>query len=110
MDKSMKKVLLIGAVMIALLLAVSSVSEPRNENEAKPTDNELETLLAAIEGVDQVRVVFYYNQESSAKDKQEVSGIAVVYAGSAGAQAEKKMYELISSLYGIPYSRIYVSR
>ena len=105
MDKSMKKVLLIGAVMIALLLAVSSVSEPRNENEAKPTDNELETLLAAIEGV-----VFYYNQESSAKDKQEVSGIAVVYAGSAGAQAEKKMYELISSLYGIPYSRIYVSR
>ena len=104
----MKKILLIGAAMILLLFLISGVGESDKKTDV-PAGSELETLLASIDGVDQVRVVFYYNKDTAAK-KEEVNGIAVVYSGAADAGTEKKMYELIRSLYGIPYHRIYISR
>ncbi|MCI8331934.1 MAG: NYN domain-containing protein [Clostridiales bacterium] len=108
MDKSMKKILLIGAAMIFLLLLLSTMGET-DKTVDTPAGSELEALLASLDGVDQVRVVFYYSKETTAK-KEEVNGIAVVYSGTADAGTEKKMYELIRSLYGIPYHRIYISR
>ncbi|MCI8589957.1 MAG: NYN domain-containing protein [Clostridiales bacterium] len=108
MDKSMKKILLIGAAMILLLVLIGGIAEQEKKTDV-PAGSELEALLASLEGVDQVQVVFYYNKDTTAK-KEEVNGIAVVYSGTADAGTEKKMYELIRSLYGIPYHRIYISQ
>ena len=109
-DKSMKKILLIGAVLMAVLAVLSNFSDKDDTPLTQTEDQKLETLLASIDGVEQASVAFYYSEDQNGKNTAQVSGIAIVYRGNGASQTEAKIYELINSLYGIPYNRIYVSR
>ena len=103
-DKSLKKIIFLGGALLIALSVLSIISHTTQENSLNGGEEEkLTALLSEIEGVESVNAAFSYSEGG------RISGIAVVYRGPSSALTVRRMYELINSLYGIPYSRIYVS-
>lgn len=80
-------------------------SENKTDSSANGTEESLCALICCIDGVDEARVEF---SRGTSSGEEEIVGIAVVYKGDGSSETKGKVYELISALYGIPYSRIYV--
>lgn len=91
------------ALGAALMLCICMIPAVTRSSGKQSADNELEQLLAQIDGVQSVSAAFYYEQGD------RPLGVAVVYTGDKRSETVAKIYELISALYGLPYNRIYVS-
>ncbi len=99
-DRKQRAVVIIGIIAI-IISVVFSLTEKDDKKSGGNTSSDIEGLIAAIDGVDEPKVIIY-------TDEEDICGIAVVYSGDKSFATKSKIYELISSLYGISYSRIYV--
>lgn len=99
-DRKQRIVVIIGIIAI-IISVVFSLTEKNEKKFNGNTTSDIEGIIDAIDGVDEPRVIIY-------TDEENICGIAVVYSGDKSFETKSKIYELISSLYGISYSRIYV--
>ena len=99
-DRKQRIVVIIGIIAI-ILSVVFSLAEKNGKKSDINTATGIEELIDAIEGVNEPKVIIYTSED-------DICGIAVVYNGDKSFETKSKIYELISSLYGISYSRIYV--
>lgn len=97
--------MILGALALFAVCVLSFLSENKTITNKSGTEDSLCALICCIDGVEEACVEF---SRGTSKDKDEIVGIAVVYKGDTSIETKGKVYELISSLYGIPYSRIYV--
>ena len=104
LDRNVRKAILICGVLFAGVLVLFSLTGEGAVKDEK--EDELEILLCSIDGVDEVKAVYYYADD---KNGEVIDGVAIVYKGREDSRITERMYELINALFNIPYNRIYVS-
>ena len=93
--------ILFGAALTVFgMISGDGVNKPDINTEL---ESRLEKLLSEVNGISDVRVMIH----DSSGDPNEIVGIAVVCKASDKIKAEVSM--LISSLFGVPSSRVYVT-
>ena len=102
-DKNIRSVLLICLVVLSVAVFFSFISDGGQKTDS---GSELEAMLCDIEGVEDVKVVYYYTDGG---DAARPAGVVISYNGTGDRATDRTIYEMIHALYDIPYSRIYVS-
>lgn len=85
--------------MLCLSLVSYYFSSPRSNKEG---GEDLSGLISCLEGVDSAKCIFTYSDD-------KITGVAVVYSGTDDKNTALDIYELVSTLYGIEYNKIYIS-
>ncbi len=85
--------------MLFLSLVSYYFSSPRPDKEG---GEDLSELISCLAGVDSAKCIFTYSDD-------EITGVAVVYSGIDDKNTALGIYELVSTLYGIEYNKIYIS-
>ncbi len=98
-DKKQKLILIIG--ILAIIASVIFTLTDKSKDTIEYSQSDIESLISNIDGISEAKVIVY-------KSGENIEGIAVIYSGDSSARTKNKIYELISSLYGITYSRIFV--
>lgn len=100
-DKKQKLILIIGILAIIASVIFTLTDNKGKDKDLSYSQSDIEYLISNIDGVNDAKVIVYKNGEN-------IEGIAVIYSGDTSSRTINKIYELISSLYGITYSRIFV--
>lgn len=100
LKKQDKRIYIPIVIVIALLLVLLLFD---NGEESKPVgdnaDVELEALCSKIDGVGECEVMVTYRDG-------EVFAVAVICDGAEQPKVREKIFDLITSIYGIGYNRV----
>ena len=69
---------------------------------------ELERICSSVLGVGDCRVIIGYTPSSKLSERR-VESVCVVCEGANSAKVQKRLTELLSSLYGVGTNRIYIA-
>ena len=97
---SKKVVLLLVLGVLLLLIGTRGISAEQESEEAG--ESELSSMCSSLVGVGECRVMVTYSDEG------EVYAVAVLCEGAESDAVRGRIYELVSSLYGIGTNRIAV--
>lgn len=96
--KDKRTVILLAMVICGVLVLLLSGSSSTKETEE--AGMEIAEICSSIEGVGRCKVALTYDEEG------EVYAAAVLCEGAEHAEVREKIYDLMTSLYGIRTSRI----
>ena len=96
---------------LGILLIFFGMGESGTEAAAVGTEESIEAVCSAIEGVGGCRVLISYERDGIRGSEREVIvGIAVVCEGGDSDSVRRRVTEVLSSLYGIGTNRIRVEK
>lgn len=93
-------VLLIGVLLV--VIAIPAGSSQTEEEYATETERRLESILAKMDGVGEVKVMVTY------ADNDEVEGVAVIAQGGGNAVIVKNITEVVQALFDVETHKIKV--
>ena len=103
-------------IFVLLITVCTSLADTKKTDaSSKTTEEELEAICIAVAGGEKATVMvtyesvveqnYWYNEKNSEK---KISGVAIVCEGGDNPNIRLKLHEIISSLFGLPSTRITV--
>ncbi|MBQ7363028.1 MAG: hypothetical protein IJW48_05805 [Clostridia bacterium] len=99
---------------LGVLLIFFGMSDTKESATAEvSTEESIETICSAIEGVGECRVLISYEREGGTfgtSEREVIKGIIVVCEGGSSDKVRQRVTDALSSLYGIGANRIRVEQ
>lgn len=115
-EKGTKYIIFVLLGLLALVLMIPSTGGESKSKAATYTDNttinqQLENVLASMEGVGEVKVMITTSEQknslfASEEEKNQVSGVVVVAQGAGDATVESRIFNAVKALFGIDAHKI----